>query len=113
MRVALSSVEAVYRPSDALLPERGQMFAVQVEVDQSEAGAHPMMVFRDPPIAHLDEAEDALPDAEHVFYLRSNLRLSRVLRVTRLWPWSERCARHRLSASAFHREAQHQRGRWT
>src|ERR1035438_2420631 len=32
MRVALSSVEAVFRPSDALRPQRGQMFAVQVSM---------------------------------------------------------------------------------
>ena len=32
MRVALSFVEAVFLPSDALRPQRGQMFAVQVSM---------------------------------------------------------------------------------
>ena len=64
MRVDWSSVEAVFRPSDALLPEHGQMFAVQVEVHQREVRAQPVMVLRDPPIAHLVEAEDAFQDTE-------------------------------------------------
>ena len=34
-----SSMEAVLRPSDTLRPELDQAFAVQVEVDQREAGA--------------------------------------------------------------------------
>ena len=33
------SLEAVLRPSDTLRPELDQAFAVQVEVDQREAGA--------------------------------------------------------------------------
>jgi len=32
-------LEAVFRPLDALLPQHGQPFAVQVEVDQREVGA--------------------------------------------------------------------------
>ena len=44
------------------------MFAVEVEVHQREVCAQPVMVLRYPPIAHLVEAEDALQDAEHVFY---------------------------------------------
>ena len=79
MRVDLSFVEAVFRPPDALLPERGQMFAVQVQIDQREVCAQPVMVLRYPPVAHLVEAEDAFQDAEDVFYFRSNFRLRRVL----------------------------------
>src|ERR1039458_9064274 len=79
MRVDLSSVEAVFRPSDALHPERGQMFAVQVQIDQREVRAQPVVVLRDPSIAHLVEAEDAFQDAEHMFYFGSYPRLSCVL----------------------------------
>src|ERR1700730_10319704 len=37
------------------------------------------MVLRDPAVSHLVEAEDAFQDAEHVFYLRSDARLGRIL----------------------------------
>lgn len=79
MRVDLSSVEAVFRPPDALRPERGQMFAVEVQIDQREARAQPVMVLRDPPIAHLVEAEDSFQNTEDMFDLRSYSRLRRVL----------------------------------
>jgi hypothetical protein len=52
---------------------------VQVEIDQGEAGAQPVMVLRDPPVSHLVEAEDAFQDAEPMFYFRSYFRLSCVL----------------------------------
>ena len=52
---------------------------MQVEIDQGEAGAQPVMVLRDPPVSHLVEAEDAFQDAEHMFYFRSYFRLSCVL----------------------------------
>jgi hypothetical protein len=41
---------------------------VQVEIDQSEVGAQPMMVLREAPVAHLVEAEDAFQYAESMFY---------------------------------------------
>jgi hypothetical protein len=46
---------------------------MQVEIDQGEAGAQPVMVLGDPPVSHLVEAEDAFQDAEHMFYFRSYL----------------------------------------
>jgi len=52
---------------------------MQVEIDQGEAGAQPVIVLRDPPVSHLVEAEDAFQDAEHMFYFRSYFRLSCVL----------------------------------
>jgi len=52
---------------------------MQVEIDQGEAGAQPVMVLRDPPVSHLVEAEDAFQDAEHMFYFCSYFRLSCVL----------------------------------
>jgi len=79
MWVDLSFVEAIFRPSDALRPERGQMFAVEVEVHQREVCAQPVVVLRDPPIAQLVEAEDAFQDTEHMFYFCSYSRLSCVL----------------------------------
>jgi hypothetical protein len=38
------SLEAVLRPSDTLRRELDQAFAVQVEVDQREVGAEPVIV---------------------------------------------------------------------
>src|SRR5450759_1217272 len=70
---------AIFRPPDTLRPERGQPFAVQVEIDQREAGAQPVMVLRDSPVSHLVEAEDAFQYPENMFYFRSYPRLSRVL----------------------------------
>src|SRR5258708_35010376 len=52
---------------------------MQVEIDQGEVRAEPVMVLRDATIAHLVEAEDAFQDAEHMFYFRSYFRLSCVL----------------------------------
>ena len=52
---------------NALRPDRGPAFAMQVEIDQGEAGAQPVMVLRDPPVSHLVEAEDAFQEAEHMF----------------------------------------------
>ena len=52
---------------------------MQVEIDQGEADAQPVMVFRDATVAHLVEAEDVLQGAEHMFYFRSYPRLRRVL----------------------------------
>src|SRR6202051_5015862 len=52
---------------------------MQVEIDQGEVRAEPMMVLRDATIAHPVEAEDAFQDAEHMFYFRSYFRLGCVL----------------------------------
>src|SRR5258708_35525235 len=52
---------------------------MQVEIDQGEVRAEPVMVLRDATIAHSVEAEDAFQDAEHMLYFRSYLRLSCVL----------------------------------
>src|ERR1700736_3706974 len=52
---------------------------MQVEIDQGEVRAEPVMVLRDATIAHLVEAEDAFQDAEHLFYFRSYFRLGCVL----------------------------------
>jgi hypothetical protein len=71
---------AVFQPADTLRPERGQPFAVQVEVHQSEVRAQPVMVLGDAPVSHLVEAEDAFQDAEHMFYFRSYFRLREALR---------------------------------
>jgi hypothetical protein len=56
--------------SGAVLRECGHAFAVEIEVDQGEAGAQPVVVLGDAAVAHLVEAEDALQDAEHMFDLR-------------------------------------------
>jgi hypothetical protein len=52
---------------------------VEIEIDQSETGAQPVVVLCDPPVTHLVEAEDALQDAERMFHLRSYLELTPVL----------------------------------
>ena len=52
---------------------------MQVEIDEGEVRAEPVMVLRDATIAHPVEAEDAFQDAEHMFYFRSYFRLSCVL----------------------------------
>src|SRR5258708_6688003 len=52
---------------------------MQIEIDQGEGRAEPVMVLRDATIAHPVEAEDALQDAEHMFYFRSYFRLGCVL----------------------------------
>ena len=55
----------------ALSREPCQPLAVQVEVDEGEVRAQPVMVLRDASVAHLIEAEDALQDTKDVFYFRS------------------------------------------
>src|SRR5260370_17928763 len=78
-RAVLKCPAAVSRLADTLRPERGQPFAMEVEVDQREAGAQPVMVLGDAAVADLVEAEDALEDAEGMFYFRSDSALGRVL----------------------------------
>jgi hypothetical protein len=70
---------AVFQPPDALRPEHDQPFAVQVEVHQSEVRAQPVVVFRDPAVSRLVEAEDAFQYSKHMFYFRSYFRLRCVL----------------------------------
>jgi hypothetical protein len=77
--VDLVPCEAVFRPLDTLRPERGQAFAMEVQVDQREAGAEPVMVLGDASVAHLVEAEDALQDAERMLDLGPYTRLTAVL----------------------------------
>lgn len=64
---------------DAALRESDQAFAVEVEVNESEAGAQSVVVLGHPPIAHLVEAEDSFEDAERMFYLRPHARLTFIL----------------------------------
>ena len=52
---------------------------MQVEVDQGEVRAQPMVVLGDASIPHLVEAEDALQDAEDMLYFRSYSGFRRVL----------------------------------
>ena len=73
------SAEAIFRPPPTLRPEQGQSFAMQVEVDQSEADAQPVMVLVDSPISDLVETEDVLPYSEGMFYFGPDARLGRVL----------------------------------
>ena len=69
----------VFRPPGAVLPAHGQAFAVEVEVDQGEVGAQPVVVLGDASVSDLVEAEDALQDAEHMLYLSPHTRLTPVL----------------------------------
>ncbi len=48
-----------------------QSRAVEVEIDEGEVRAQPVMVLRDASIPHLVEAEHPLQDAEDMFYFRS------------------------------------------
>jgi len=64
-------LEAVFSAREALCRKRCQAFAVKVEVDEGEVRAQPVMVLRDASVSHFVEAEDALPDAEDMFYFRS------------------------------------------
>ena len=57
--------------SGVALRETDQAFAVEVEVDEGEVRAQPVVVLGDTSIAHLVETEDSLEDAEDMFYLRS------------------------------------------
>ena len=52
---------------------------MQVEVDQSEADAQPVMVLVDSPISDLVETEDVLQYSEGMFYFGPDARLGRVL----------------------------------
>jgi hypothetical protein len=56
------------RPPQTLRPEQGQSFAMQVEVDQGEADAQPVIVLVDSPISDLVETEDVLQYSEGMFY---------------------------------------------
>jgi hypothetical protein len=38
--------------------------AVQIQIDQSEVGAQPVMILGDAPVAHVVEAEDAPSERE-------------------------------------------------
>ena len=67
------------RPPATLRPEQGQSFAMQAEVDQSEADAQPVMVFVASPISDLVETEDVLQYSEGMFYFGPEARLGRVL----------------------------------
>ena len=73
------SAEAIFRPPPTLRPEQGQSFAMQVEVDQSEADAQPVMVLVDSPISDLVETEDVLQYSEGMFNFGPDARLGRVL----------------------------------
>ena len=52
---------------------------MQVEVDQREVRAHPVMILGDAPVSHLVETEDTLQYAERMFYFGSDSRLGGVL----------------------------------
>src|ERR1019366_2940772 len=52
---------------------------MQVEINEGEVRAEPVMVLRDAPVSHLVEAEDAFQDAEHMFYFCSYFRLRRAV----------------------------------
>jgi hypothetical protein len=76
----LRSTEAVnWLILGAVLREYDQTFAVKIQVDQREAGAQSVVVFRQSPVADLVEAEDAFQDAERMFYLGTHTRLAAVL----------------------------------
>jgi hypothetical protein len=46
---------------------------LEVQVAEGKAGTEAVMVFGQSPLAHGGEAEDALQDAEGMFYLRRTL----------------------------------------
>ena len=52
---------------------------MEVEIDQGEVCAQPVMVLRDAAVSHLVEAEDPLQDAEDMFHLGPNAGLTPVL----------------------------------
>jgi hypothetical protein len=72
-------VEAVFQPPQTLRPERGQPFAVLVQVHQREARAEMIVVLLQAAETHFYESEDALQDAERVLHLGSHSGRSRVL----------------------------------
>jgi hypothetical protein len=63
----------------AALREYDQAFAVEVKIDQREAGAQPMVILRQSAVADLVEAEDAFQDAKRMFYFGTHTRLTAVL----------------------------------
>ena len=65
--------------SGAVLRESDQMFTVEIQVYQREAGAQPVVILRQAAIADFVEAEDAFQDAERMFYFRPHTRLTTVL----------------------------------
>jgi hypothetical protein len=76
----LRSTETVNRLfSGTVLREYDQTFAVEIQVDQREAGAQSVVVFRQTPVADLVEYEEAFQDAERMFYLGLHARLTPVL----------------------------------
>jgi hypothetical protein len=82
---ALQSTETVNRLIlGAVLREYDQSFAMEIQVHQREAGAQSVVVFRQSPVAHLVEAEDAFEDAEQMFELSPNARLTAVLKTWNL-----------------------------
>ncbi len=68
------------RVPGTLRPGYGQPLTVQIEIHQREACAQPLMIFLQPAISHLVEAEDALHDPEGLFHLGSYASLGPVLR---------------------------------
>jgi len=68
------------RVSETLCRSRGQPFAVQIEVGQSEAGAEPVVVLGQAAISGLLEAEDTFEYPEGMLDLGSHARLTPVLR---------------------------------
>ena len=63
----------------AALRESYQEFAVEAEIDQSEAGAEPMVVLGQSAVAHLVEAEDAFQDMKRMLDLGPHARLTFIL----------------------------------
>ena len=74
-----SSRRIVFRSPGTLRPLHQQPFAVDIQVHQGEARAQPIVVLRDATVSRLVEAEDALQDAERMFYFRPHPRLASVL----------------------------------
>jgi transglutaminase-like putative cysteine protease len=68
----------VFRPTDAVLPEHCQSFAMEIEIHQREVRAQPVMVLGYASVSHLVEAEDALQDAEGMLHLRPHTGLAPV-----------------------------------
>ena len=74
---------SVLAPTDAVPPSYCRAFAMHVQVDQREVRAKPVVVFGQTPAADLVEAEDALQDAERMFYVCPHARPTSVFLVTR------------------------------
>lgn len=75
----LSSQTSIVPVPGTLRPERGQPFAVQVEIAERKAGAKPVMVLCYAAVTHPVEAEDTLEDPERVLDLCPYSGLGRVL----------------------------------